>query len=100
MATKRASTLAEPVQAFDLHVFLDSAGIARQITKYAASAVIFSQGNPATDVFYLQKGSVKLSVLSRLGKEAVVAILGPGDFFEMPLAAEHADAPIGATVHN
>ena len=42
---------------------------------------IFTQGDPATDVFYLQQGSVKLSVLSRTGKEAVVAILGPGDFF-------------------
>ena len=49
--------------------------------KYARSAVIFSQGDPATDVFYIQQGSVKLSVLSRTGKEAVVAILGPGDFF-------------------
>jgi len=49
--------------------------------KYARSAVIFSQGDPAADVFYIQQGSVKLSVLSRTGKEAVVAILGPGDFF-------------------
>ena len=49
--------------------------------EYARSAVIFSQGDPAADVFYLQQGSVKLSVLSRTGKEAVVAILGPGDFF-------------------
>jgi CRP-like cAMP-binding protein len=88
MATKRAPTPARPVsasalpvRAFDLHVFLDSAGVARQITKYARSAVVFSQGDPATDVFYLQQGSVKLSVLSRTGKEAVVAILGPGDFF-------------------
>ena len=60
---------------------LDSAGIARTIATYAPSAVIFPQGGPATDVFYLQEGSVKLSVLSRTGKEAVVAILGPGDFF-------------------
>jgi CRP-like cAMP-binding protein len=72
---------AQLVPAFDLHAFLDSAGVARTISKYARSAVVFSQGDPATDVFYLQKGSVKLSVLSRLGKEAVVAILGPGDFF-------------------
>ena len=80
MAIKRAPRPAQPVAAFDLHAFLDSTG-ARTITKYARSAVVFSQGEPATDVFYLQRGSVKLSVLSRTGKEAVVAILGPGDFF-------------------
>jgi CRP/FNR family cyclic AMP-dependent transcriptional regulator len=81
MATNTTRTLAQPLPVFELHSFLDSAGIARAITKYARSAVVFSQGDPATDVFYLQEGSVKLSVLSRLGKEAVVAILGPGDFF-------------------
>jgi CRP-like cAMP-binding protein len=42
---------------------------------------VFAQGDPATEVFYVQLGSIKLSVLSRTGKEAVVAILGPGDFF-------------------
>ena len=66
---------------FDLQSFLDSAGVARTIRKYARSAVIFSQGDAADDVFYMQTGSVKLSVLSRTGKEAVVAVLGPGDFF-------------------
>jgi len=76
-----AKALAQPVPPFDLHTFLDSAGIARVITKYAPSAVIFSQGDPATDVFYLQEGSVKLSVLSSTGKEAIVGILTPGDFF-------------------
>jgi len=72
---------AQLVPAFDLQGFLDSAGIARTITKYARSALVFSQGDPATDVFYIQKGSIKLAVVSRTGKEAVVAILGPGDFF-------------------
>lgn len=70
-----------PGPVFELHKFLDSAGVARKVTKYARSALVFSQGDLATDVFYIQKGSVKLSVLSRTGKEAVVAILGPGDFF-------------------
>jgi CRP-like cAMP-binding protein len=55
--------------------------VARTITKHARSAIVFSQGDPADTVLYLQQGSVKLSVLSRTGKEAVVAILGPGDFF-------------------
>jgi CRP-like cAMP-binding protein len=81
MATKKAPRPAKPVPAFDLRTFLASAGVARTVTKYASSAVLFSQGDPAADVFYLQQGSVKLSVLSRTGKEAVVAILGPGDFF-------------------
>jgi CRP/FNR family cyclic AMP-dependent transcriptional regulator len=67
--------------AFDLQTFLESAGIARTIRSYKRSAVIFSQGDSASDVFYIQQGSIKLSVLSRTGKEAVVAILGPGDFF-------------------
>lgn len=66
---------------FDLHTFLESAGIARTIAKYRRSAVIFSQGDPAKHVFYVQEGSVKLSVLSRTGKEAVVGIFGAGDFF-------------------
>ncbi|MSO46062.1 MAG: Crp/Fnr family transcriptional regulator [Acidobacteria bacterium] len=81
MAKKRAPASAQKVPAFDLRGFLESAGIARTVTRYPRSAVVFSQGDPATDVFYLQKGRVKLSVLSRRGKEAVVAILEPGDFF-------------------
>jgi CRP/FNR family transcriptional regulator, cyclic AMP receptor protein len=64
-----------------LESFLESAGVARTIRKYARSAVIFAQGDAATDVFYMQQGTVKLSVLSRTGKEAVVAVLGQGDFF-------------------
>jgi CRP/FNR family cyclic AMP-dependent transcriptional regulator len=66
---------------FNLQVFLESAGVARTVRKYARSAIIFSQGDLAEDVFYTQQGSIKLSVLSRTGKEAVVAVLGPGDFF-------------------
>jgi CRP/FNR family cyclic AMP-dependent transcriptional regulator len=66
---------------FDLTTFLDSAGVARKVVNYPRSAVVFSQGDPATHVFYIQKGTVKLAVLSRAGKEAVVGILGAGDFF-------------------
>jgi len=66
---------------FDLQVFLDSGGLSRTIAKFPKSAVIFSQGDPATQVMYLQHGSIKLSVLSKTGKEAIVAMLGPGDFF-------------------
>ena len=81
MPPKRRARQPSPLPPFDLQGFLDSAGAARTIRKYPRSTVIFSQGDPATDVFYVQSGSVKLSVLSRTGKEAVVAILGRGDFF-------------------
>ena len=86
---KKSVSPALPLPPFDLQVFLDSAGVARTIRKYERSAVIFAQGDAATDVFYIQDGSVKLSVLSRTGKEAVVAVLGKGDFFgEGCLAAQ------------
>jgi CRP/FNR family cyclic AMP-dependent transcriptional regulator len=72
----------EPLRTpFNLQVFLEEAGVARTIRKYSRSATIFSQGDPADHVFYIQQGSIKLSVLSRTGKEAVVAVLGTGDFF-------------------
>ena len=71
----------QAIPPFELKKFLESAGIKRRITKYARSGVVFSQGDSATDVFYVQLGRIKLSVLSKAGKEAVVAILGPGDFF-------------------
>jgi len=67
--------------AFDAQAFLDSAGVSRQVVRFASSAILFAQGAQANTVFYLQSGRVKLSVLSSAGKEAVVAILGPGDFF-------------------
>jgi CRP/FNR family cyclic AMP-dependent transcriptional regulator len=66
---------------FDLHAFLDSAGVSRRIVRFAAGAVVFAQGAQANSVFYIQDGGVKLSVLSSAGKEAVVGMLGPGDFF-------------------
>ncbi len=66
---------------FDAQAFLDSAGVARKVVEYRRSQKIFSQGDPATKVIYIQKGGVKLSVVNEVGKEAVVAMLGPGDFF-------------------
>ena len=49
--------------------------------RYARASVVFAQGGPANSVFYIQQGGVKLSVLSRRGREAIVAMLAPGDFF-------------------
>jgi CRP/FNR family transcriptional regulator, cyclic AMP receptor protein len=66
---------------FDAQAFLDSAGISRTILRYLPGDVIFRQGDACTHVMYIQSGAVKLSVLSKAGREAVVAMLGPGDFF-------------------
>jgi CRP-like cAMP-binding protein len=66
---------------FDVQAFLKSAGVSARTVRFAAGAVIFAQGAQANSVFYAQAGGVKLSVLSSAGKEAVVAMLGPGDFF-------------------
>jgi CRP-like cAMP-binding protein len=73
--------LAVPPPRFNAQEFLDSAGVKRTIAKYARATRIFSQGDPATDVLYVQRGSVRLSVLSRTGREAVIATLGPREFF-------------------
>jgi len=67
--------------AFDAETFLESAGAARRIVSYPKGKIVFSQGQPSDTVFYVQKGEIKISVLSRGGKEAVVAMLGPDDFF-------------------
>jgi CRP/FNR family transcriptional regulator, cyclic AMP receptor protein len=69
------------VRQFDAQAFLDSSGVARKAIDFRPDAVIYRQGDPADAVMYLQKGRVKLSVLSNAGKEAVVGVLGQGDFF-------------------
>jgi CRP/FNR family cyclic AMP-dependent transcriptional regulator len=66
---------------FNAQDFLDSTGIARKVTDFKKKETIFSQGDLAKNVLYIQKGGVRLSVVNETGKEAVVAILGPGDFF-------------------
>jgi CRP/FNR family cyclic AMP-dependent transcriptional regulator len=66
--------------AFDATLFLESAG-PRHIVSYQKGKRVFAQGQPSDAVMYIQKGGIKISVLSRTGKEAVVAMLGPGDFF-------------------
>ncbi|MCL4844931.1 MAG: Crp/Fnr family transcriptional regulator [Acidobacteria bacterium] len=70
-----------PRPAFDVETYLESSGAARRIVKYKRGEVVFSQGDRNHDVKYVQKGAIKLSVLSRIGREAVVAMLAPGDFF-------------------
>ncbi len=63
-----------------MKLFLDSVGLGRRVDKFRAKETIFSQGDPARNVLYIQDGGVKLTVVNTTGKEAVVAILGPGDF--------------------
>jgi CRP/FNR family cyclic AMP-dependent transcriptional regulator len=75
---KRKSTQKPP---FNPQAFLDLAGVARKVTEFGKRETIFSQGDPAKDVLYIQEGGVRLSVVNEAGKEAVVAVLGPGDFF-------------------
>jgi CRP/FNR family transcriptional regulator, cyclic AMP receptor protein len=65
---------------FDLFAFLNSGGLGKKIVQYRNKQVVFSQGDPAARIFYIQKGRVKLAVVSESAKEAVVAILGDGDF--------------------
>lgn len=78
---RRKSPTPKPRAEFDLEGYLDSAGAQRKVVQYKKGAVIFAQGDPSEDVRYIQTGAIKLSVLSRIGKEAVVAMLAPGDFF-------------------
>jgi CRP/FNR family transcriptional regulator, cyclic AMP receptor protein len=66
---------------FDPKKFLAKVGEGKTISELQKDQVVFSQGEAADAVFYIQKGKVKLTVISEQGKEAVVAILGPGDFF-------------------
>ena len=66
---------------FDPKIFLAKVGEGKTISKYRKDQIVFSQGEAADAVFYIQQGKVKLTVVSQQGKEAVVAILGPGHFF-------------------
>jgi CRP/FNR family cyclic AMP-dependent transcriptional regulator len=77
--TKRRKNLA--AGAFTAQNFLDTAGVTRKVAEYRRHESIYSQGDAANTVMYVQKGGVKLSVVNAFGKEAVVAMFGPTDFF-------------------
>jgi CRP/FNR family cyclic AMP-dependent transcriptional regulator len=74
MATKTSAS-------FDTKTFLTKAGKGRSIVKCRKDEIVFSQGDPADAVFYVQKGRVKITVVSLQGKEAVIALLGSDEFF-------------------
>lgn len=82
MERRKASGRApRSVPAFNTQAWLDSADIAKTTGKYGRGETIFTPGDACKDVLYIRTGGVKLSVLSKTGREAVVALLGPGDFF-------------------
>jgi CRP/FNR family cyclic AMP-dependent transcriptional regulator len=66
---------------FDAHAFLNAPGMSKRIVEYPTATTIFAQGDQCDTVLYVHHGSVKLAVVSRSGKEAVVGVVGPGDFF-------------------
>ena len=66
---------------FDIKAFLESGGVSGKVVNRRTGHVVYAQGDPCDTVIYIQTGGVKLRVLSHAGKEAIVAMLGPGDFF-------------------
>jgi CRP-like cAMP-binding protein len=78
---KKSKNIPRGTHGFDAQAFLDSAGVTRKVRKFKRAEIVYSQGDAAKSVMYIQEGGVKLSVVSEGGKEAVVAMLGPGDFF-------------------
>jgi CRP/FNR family cyclic AMP-dependent transcriptional regulator len=81
MGPKKSSIDSRIGREFDVESYLESTHGARQAVQYRRGETIYSQGETGDDIRYVQKGAIKLSVLSRVGKEAVVAMLGPGEFF-------------------
>src|SRR5688500_8419996 len=81
MKTKARSTESKTRHGFDVEVYLESTNPTRTVVNYRRGQVVFSQGDPGNDIRYIQKGAIQLSVFSRSGKEAVIAMLSPGDFF-------------------
>jgi CRP/FNR family transcriptional regulator, cyclic AMP receptor protein len=77
---------------FDPEAFLAKVGRGRTLATYAKNKKIFSQGEPADAVFYILSGTVKLTVVSKQGKEAVVAILGPQGILRGRLSGRSAAA--------
>ena len=102
MAPKRPARRPEPT--LDVERLVETAAIPKRTIRFGRDTVVFAQGGQANAVFYIQSGGVKLSVLSSSGKEAVVAMLGPGDFFGegclagQPLRMGSATAVVPTTV--
>jgi CRP/FNR family cyclic AMP-dependent transcriptional regulator len=80
-ARKVGSGSPNGVSAFNAEAFLKSTGVTKRVVQYGRGDAVFTQGDACGHVMYIQAGGIKLSVLSKTGREAVVAMLGPGDFF-------------------
>ncbi len=78
MPKRKKIRVSDPFNASD---YLETAGVKRKLVTYRKRQTIFSQGDSSRSVFYLRSGSVKITVTSSSGKEAVIALLHPGDFF-------------------
>jgi len=106
MKTQKRADGKKRLHAFDVEDFLNSAGVARTMMNFGRKETLFSQGDPCNNIMYIQKGGVKISVVSKGGKEAVVGILGPGDFIgeggmagqPVRMATATAVAPVSALV--
>jgi CRP/FNR family transcriptional regulator, cyclic AMP receptor protein len=91
---------------FNVERYLSNAGVSRKVVKFKKGEVIFSQDDPCDDVLYIQSGNVKLTIVNAQGKEAVIALLGPGDFLgegciignPIRLATATAMTPLEATL--
>ena len=92
---KRRIRASKPIKPFDSQAFLAQAGVGRTVHHYSPKQAIFSQGEPADAVFYIQDGKVRLSVVSKQGKEATIALLDRGDFLGEGCIAS--DQPIRLT---
>src|ERR1700730_4909704 len=80
-STKKSKRVPKKTDAFNAQAVLDSVGVARKVRQFKRADTIFSQGSPADSVMYVQEGAVKITAVSEAGKEAIITILGPGDFF-------------------
>ena len=99
----RQRSAQEPSKVFDPKAFLANAGIGRTVRHFNPKQIIFSQGERADAVFYIQEGTVRLSVVSKHGKEATISLLGRGDFLgegciasDQPICMTTATAITGA----
>jgi len=77
----KSKVMSRKKDAFDAQAFLDSAGLSRKVRHLKKAEIVFSQGAAAESVMYIQEGGVKITAVSASGKEAIIAILGPGEFF-------------------
>ncbi len=77
----KSKSLSSKARAFGAQAFLDSAGVAKKVRQFKRAEIIFSQGAAAESVMYIQEGGVKITAVSASGKEAIIAVLGPGEFF-------------------